>query len=200
MRMRWAGYLERMGEMRNAYKILVGQPVWKGLFWSPRHTWEDNIRMDIREIWCEGEDWIHLAQDRGQWLGLVNRVMKLRVPYNSGKFLTSWVTISFSERPLLHALRWLLIRGTPKTRIFFKISIFTRVFNCECDTFSTIWTSMRKQKLIKHCVIRLNISYQPRSIASTFYLAANDPRVLLCSPLTQHGGEKTRQVVQSASK
>jgi hypothetical protein len=31
-----------------------------------KHRWEDNIRMDLREIWWEDVDWIHLAQDRDQ--------------------------------------------------------------------------------------------------------------------------------------
>jgi hypothetical protein len=46
----------------------------------PRSKWEDNIRMDLREIGWGGMDWIDLAQDRDQWRALVNTVMKLRVP------------------------------------------------------------------------------------------------------------------------
>jgi hypothetical protein len=42
--------------------------------------WEDNIRMDLREIGWGGMDWILLAQDRDQWRALVNTVMNLRVP------------------------------------------------------------------------------------------------------------------------
>jgi hypothetical protein len=42
--------------------------------------WEDNIRMDLREIECGGMDWIDLVQDRDQWRALVNTVMNLRVP------------------------------------------------------------------------------------------------------------------------
>jgi hypothetical protein len=42
--------------------------------------WEDNIRMDLREIGWGGMDWIDLAQDRDQWRALVNTVMNLRVP------------------------------------------------------------------------------------------------------------------------
>jgi hypothetical protein len=52
------GYAARMGEMRNAYKILVGKPEGKRSLGTPRFTWEDNITMDLREI----VDLMHLAQ------------------------------------------------------------------------------------------------------------------------------------------
>jgi hypothetical protein len=42
--------------------------------------WEDNIKMDHRQIGWGGMDWNDLAQDRGQWRALVNMVMNLRVP------------------------------------------------------------------------------------------------------------------------
>jgi hypothetical protein len=50
-----------MGKMRNVYKSLVGKPERKRPLRRPRHRWEDNIRMDIREIWFEVVDWIYLA-------------------------------------------------------------------------------------------------------------------------------------------
>jgi hypothetical protein len=43
----------------------------------PRRRWEDNIRMDLREIGWEGVDWILLAKDRDQWWAVVNTVMNL---------------------------------------------------------------------------------------------------------------------------
>jgi hypothetical protein len=39
-----------------------------------RRRWEDNVRIDLREIWREGVDWMHLAQDRDQWPAPVNTV------------------------------------------------------------------------------------------------------------------------------
>jgi hypothetical protein len=77
-RMRWAGHVARMGE-KNAYRILVGKPEGKRPLGRPRHRWEDNIRMDLREIGWGGMDWIDLAQDRDHWRALVNTVMNLRV-------------------------------------------------------------------------------------------------------------------------
>jgi hypothetical protein len=74
------GHIAHIEEMRNAYKILVGKPEGKRPCGGPRYIWEDNIRMDLREIGWEGVDWIHLAQDRDQWQALVNMVMNLWVP------------------------------------------------------------------------------------------------------------------------
>jgi hypothetical protein len=69
-----------MGEKRNAYRISVGNPEGKRPLGRPRRRWEDNIRMNLREIGWGGMDWIDLAQDRDQWRALVNTIMNLRVP------------------------------------------------------------------------------------------------------------------------
>jgi hypothetical protein len=47
-RMRWAGHVARMGEKRNAYRILVGKPEGKRPLGIPRRRWVDNIKMDLR--------------------------------------------------------------------------------------------------------------------------------------------------------
>jgi hypothetical protein len=63
-----------MGEMRNAYSILVGKPERTRTLGRFRRRWKDNIRMDLREIVWEGVDWMYLAQDRDQWrVLLVNK-------------------------------------------------------------------------------------------------------------------------------
>jgi hypothetical protein len=49
-RMRWAGHLARMGAVRGAYNILVGRPEGRRPLGRPRRRWEDNIKMDLREI------------------------------------------------------------------------------------------------------------------------------------------------------
>jgi hypothetical protein len=55
-----------MREGRGVYKVLVGRPEGKRPLGGPRHRWEDNIKMDLREIGTDGANWIHLAQDRVQ--------------------------------------------------------------------------------------------------------------------------------------
>jgi hypothetical protein len=79
-RMRWAGHVARMGELRNVYRILVGKPEGKRPLGRPRRSWVDNIKMDLREIGWDGKDWIDLSQDRDQWRALLNTVMNVRVP------------------------------------------------------------------------------------------------------------------------
>jgi hypothetical protein len=60
--------------------IMVGKPDGKKPLESLRYRWEDNIRMDLREIGWDGMDWIDLALNRDQWRGLVKTVMNFRVP------------------------------------------------------------------------------------------------------------------------
>jgi hypothetical protein len=58
-RMRWAGHVARMGEVRGAYNILVGRPEGRRPLGRPRRIWDDNIKMDLREIGF------------GMWIGLI---------------------------------------------------------------------------------------------------------------------------------
>jgi hypothetical protein len=80
MRMRWAGHVARIGEKRNAYRLLVGNPEGNRPLGRPRRRWFDNIRMDLGEVEWGDVDWICLPQDRNWWRALVNSVLNLRVP------------------------------------------------------------------------------------------------------------------------
>jgi hypothetical protein len=74
-RIRWAGHVERMGEERRVYKVLVGKPEGNRPLGRPRRRWED-----LREIGLGGGvDWIRLAQDRDRWRAVVSAVMNLPV-------------------------------------------------------------------------------------------------------------------------
>jgi hypothetical protein len=68
------------GEERNVYRILMGKPEEKSFLRRPRSRWEDNIKIDLREMGWSGMGWIYLAQDRDQWKDLVSTVMNFRVP------------------------------------------------------------------------------------------------------------------------
>ena len=72
--------MARMGEEREAYRVLVGKPEGRRPLGIPRRRWVDNIRMDLQEVGCEYMDWIGLAQDRDRWRTLVSAVMNLWVP------------------------------------------------------------------------------------------------------------------------
>jgi hypothetical protein len=69
-----------MGEGRGVYGVLVGRPESKRPLERPRRKWEDNNKIDVKEIGVDGANWIRLAQDRVQWWAFVNTVMNLRVP------------------------------------------------------------------------------------------------------------------------
>jgi len=63
-RMRWVGHVSHMGESRGIYRVLVEKPEGTTPLGRPRFRWEDNIKMDLKEVGCGGMDWIDLTQDR----------------------------------------------------------------------------------------------------------------------------------------
>jgi hypothetical protein len=65
---------------RGVYRVVVGRPEGKRPLEKPRCRWEDNVKLDLREIGIDGANWIRLAQDSVQWWASVNTVMNLRVP------------------------------------------------------------------------------------------------------------------------
>ena len=79
-RMRWAGHVARMGEGRGVHRVLVGKPEGKRPLGRPRCRWEDNIKMDLKEVGEGSGDWMELAQDRDRWRALVGTVRNFRVP------------------------------------------------------------------------------------------------------------------------
>ena len=63
-RLRWEGHVARMEESWGAFKILTGKPRGKRPLGRPRRRWEDNIRMDLKEIVINMRNWIDSAQDK----------------------------------------------------------------------------------------------------------------------------------------
>jgi hypothetical protein len=101
-RIRWAAHVARMGERRNAYRLLVGKPEGKRALGRPRRRWVDNIKMDLGVVGWDNVDWIGLAQDRSRWRALVNSVLNLRVPLNVGKLSTGLTSSGLSSSAQLH--------------------------------------------------------------------------------------------------
>jgi hypothetical protein len=78
-RMRWVGHVACVGGS-GVYRVQVGRPEGKRSLERTRHRWENNIKLNLREIEINGVNWIWLAQDRAHWWPFVTTVMKLWVP------------------------------------------------------------------------------------------------------------------------
>ena len=57
-RLRWEGYVARMEEGRNAFKVLAGEPTGNGPLGRPRLRWEDDIKIDLKEIGVNKRNWL----------------------------------------------------------------------------------------------------------------------------------------------
>jgi hypothetical protein len=69
-----------MGEGRGVYRALVVSPEHKRPLGRPRCRWEDNIKLDLREIGIDEANWIRLTYDRVQWRAFVSTVINLWIP------------------------------------------------------------------------------------------------------------------------
>jgi hypothetical protein len=74
------GHLALKEESRGTYRVLVRKLEGRRPLERPRRRWEDNIKMDLREVGWGDMDWIDFAQNRNRWRHLLNAVMNLRVP------------------------------------------------------------------------------------------------------------------------
>ena len=74
-RMKWVGHESCVEDRRGACKVSVGRPEGKRALGRPRHRWEDNTKMDVKEIGWDIMEWVYLAQQEhvvGRWL-MTNR-------------------------------------------------------------------------------------------------------------------------------
>jgi hypothetical protein len=85
------------GVMRSGYRILVEKSEWKRSLGRPRHRWQLNFKMDLREIWCE------------VWSGFI----WLRIGTDEGLLWTRWWTSSFHKR---WGICWLPARSMTFTK------------------------------------------------------------------------------------
>ena len=60
-RLIWAGHVARMEKGRSSFKILTGKPTGKRPLGRPRRRWEDNIRMDLKEIGINAGNWVRIG-------------------------------------------------------------------------------------------------------------------------------------------
>ena len=77
-RLRWTGRVARMAEGRRAFKVLSFKLTGKSPLGRPRRGWQDNIRMDLKEIGINTRNWVDSAQDRDYWRALMNATLNLR--------------------------------------------------------------------------------------------------------------------------
>jgi len=100
-RMRWAGHVACMVEVRVLYGDFWGNPDGKRPLGRPRRRW-----MKILGLTSMGwvVDWIGLAQDRDRWRKVVSVLMTFRVPWNAGNFLTSFKNVSCTGKTLHHGV------------------------------------------------------------------------------------------------
>ena len=70
----------RMEEGRSAFKMLIGNSARKRPLGRPRHRWEDNIRMDLKEMGIDTRNWVDSAQGGDYWRAFVNATLNLQVP------------------------------------------------------------------------------------------------------------------------
>ena len=113
-------HVARMAERKCAHRVLVWIPEGKRSIERLRRRWEDNIRMDIKNVVSESVDWIDLVQDRDKWRAVVKTVMNFRVSYIEEQAFIHCVYIKF--------LKWtLLLHGvTELGRVF--ICVFFQFF------------------------------------------------------------------------
>jgi len=79
-RLRWADLVARMEKGRSAFKVLIGTHTGGRPLGRPRNRWEDNIRMNLKEIGINTRNCVDSAQDMYYWRALVNAALNLWVP------------------------------------------------------------------------------------------------------------------------
>jgi hypothetical protein len=87
--MRWAWRVARTGARKGAYRAVVGKRETNRPLGRPRHSWEDNIKVNFQYVGWRDMDCTDLDKERDRYKAFVNAVMNLRVPLNAGNFLTT---------------------------------------------------------------------------------------------------------------
>ena len=88
--LRWAGHLARKELSRNAYRIVVGKSERKSPLGRPRRRWEDNIKMDLKEVDCHAADWVHLVHRKLAHTPNSSVLIQI-MPKRSQRYFTAYV-------------------------------------------------------------------------------------------------------------
>jgi hypothetical protein len=108
--MKCAGHVARMGEKRNAYRLLVGKPEGKSPLGRPRRSWVDNIKTGLLETGWGCVDWIDLAQDRdkcrAQLSSTVSQLQMVLLRSNTRVCDVDWHKPTFRINILPPSSRW----------------------------------------------------------------------------------------------
>jgi hypothetical protein len=91
--------MARTWEKTNTYSAFMGKSRSKRTLGRPTHREEDNIKMDIKEIGCEGKDCITLVQDRDKWQAVANMARNFRFHKMQNTLLTEELLAS-EELPM----------------------------------------------------------------------------------------------------
>ena len=78
-RLIWEIRIARMERGRRALYILTGKPTGKRTVGRPRRRWEDNIRMNLKEMDVNTRNWVGSTQDRDNYIALVNSALNVQV-------------------------------------------------------------------------------------------------------------------------
>ena len=70
IRLRWAGHIARMNDSSCSFKILTSKPTGKRPCGKSRRRWEDNMKMDLKEIGINTRNWVNSAQGTDYWKAL----------------------------------------------------------------------------------------------------------------------------------
>ena len=73
--MSWDGHVVRIGDLKGAYRALVGRPEGNKLFGRPRCRWGENIKMNLQDVGWVGMSRVDLTRDKDRWRALVKAVM-----------------------------------------------------------------------------------------------------------------------------
>jgi hypothetical protein len=108
--MRWTRHVTLIGKKLNAHRELVNNPEWNKQLGRTRHSWEDHIKMVLKEIGGEAMNWFNVTQDRVSG-GELKPVVNIPVLWTGGYFLTRRETINLSRRTLSHGVIACKIKG-----------------------------------------------------------------------------------------